>query len=295
MPPAHIFVITSRFDDAAGPASQNIRDIIVFDVLYGVGLVLLILLLFTALFSPRHIKRGPTWFLMLVGWIITSMGNLIIVGQQTGPPPSQAICLFQAMLVYASPVLTSSTAFVFVFQVYMSFRMAANSSNQPMLSRKQVAWMNFIPWIGFVAVLVEILIIGIKNPNEVRRNEPGTYCSLSGSIGYGVTAGLTVLAMLAVLVMEFLTGRILRRVWKNSETVQLIRNNELFSIETMARLGIFCFCPMIALAVSCLQYFPGHSNLGASLQLAIAILPCCAILIFGSQKDIVRAWTCQKS
>uniref|UniRef100_A0A8H7XM96 Uncharacterized protein n=1 Tax=Psilocybe cubensis TaxID=181762 RepID=A0A8H7XM96_PSICU len=275
-------VITSRFDDAAGPASQNIRDIIVFDVLYGVGLVLLILLLFTALFSPRHIKRGPTWFLMLVGWIITSMGNLIIVGQQTGPPPSQAICLFQAMLVYASPVLTSSTAFVFVFQVkttdsfrYLRFTFPLPTGLYVLPNGSQLFQstnaQSETSSMGFVAVLVEILIIGIKNPNEVRRNEPGTYCSLSGSIGYGVTAGLTVLAMLAVLVMEFLTGRILRRVWKNSETVQLIRNNELFSIETMARLGIFCFCPMIALAVSCLQYFPGHSNLGASLQLAIAI------------------------
>lgn len=98
-------VIAARFEDTASPTSQNIRDIIAFDVLYGVGLVLLILLLFTALFSPRHIKRGPTWFMMLVGWIITSMGNLIIVGQQTGSPPGQAVCLLQAMLVYASPVL----------------------------------------------------------------------------------------------------------------------------------------------------------------------------------------------
>ncbi|PPQ78958.1 hypothetical protein CVT25_002287 [Psilocybe cyanescens] len=236
-------VIATRFEDTASPSSQAIRDIIAFDVLYGVGLVLLILLLFTALFSPHHIKRGPTWFMMLVGWMITSMGNLIIVGQQTGPPPKQAICLMQAMIVYASPVL-----------------MAANTSNQPMLSRRQVTWVDRIKGSQ----------PGSKESTWSSQMFHQQMLILDGQSRYGI-AGLTVLAMLAVLVMEFRIGLIMRRVWRNSDTLQILRNNELFSIETMTRLGIFCFCPMIALAVSCLQYFPGHSDLGSSLQLAIAI------------------------
>jgi hypothetical protein len=84
--------------------ATNIQFIIAFDVLYFIGLFSLLFIIATALLSPS-IQRSSTWYMFIWSWIITCISSLILVGQQTGPAPSTAVCLFQAMLIYTTPVL----------------------------------------------------------------------------------------------------------------------------------------------------------------------------------------------
>ena len=85
-------------------AQSTIRLIALFDALYIVGLVSLIAIILTAWLSPT-IRRSSTWFMFIWSWVFSSTANTLILGQQMGPEPMTGICLFQAMLVYGSPVL----------------------------------------------------------------------------------------------------------------------------------------------------------------------------------------------
>lgn len=271
-------------DGATAP--PNVHDIVIFDVLNGVGLAFLLPILYTALRST-NIKRASTWFMVTGSWVVTSLSSLILVGQQTGPPPRTSICLMQAMLVYASPVLCSFSAVAFMLQVYLSIVLAVKSNSK--ISRTQTRLLHLVPCISFFCVLIEVLIVGLLNPQKIRRDPSGMYCNLSGPISYTISAGVTVLAMIMVIVIEFLTAIALRRIWKSS-TKGEVQNNEFLSMDVIARVAAFSFCPMVALAVSLFQYVPNHDNAKAKFELVVAALPCCAVLIFGSQRDILRAW-----
>jgi len=268
-------------------APPNVHFIIIFDVLYGVGLVFLLPILYTALRSPG-IKRASTWFMVIGSWVVTSLSNLILLGQQTGPPPRISVCLMQAMLVYASPILCSFSALAFMLQVYLSVPLALKSNSK--ISRTQTRLLHLVPCTSFLCVLIEVLIIGLLNPEKIQRAQEGMYCNLSGSTSYIITAGLTISATVIMIIIEVLTAMTLRRIWKSSARLNDVQNNEFLSMDVIARVAAFSFCPMIALAVSLLQYLPKHDNTKEKLQLVIATLPCCAILIFGSQRDILRAW-----
>ncbi|KDR76232.1 hypothetical protein GALMADRAFT_247523 [Galerina marginata CBS 339.88] len=286
-------------EDVSQPPSDkatppNVHDIIIFDVLFGAGVVFLLPILSVALYS-RHIKRASTWYMVIGSWVITSLSNLILLGQQTGRPPNAGICLMQAMLIYATPVLCSFTAVAFMLQVYLSIILSLRWNSK--ISRVQMRFLHLVPVVSFFCVLIEVMIIGLLNPAQVQRTSSGVYCNLSGSLASMITAGLTILAMLMIIIVEILTAITLRRLWKSSGRTNAVANNEFLSIDVIARVAVFSFCPMIALAISLLQYLPSHNIDIAKLEIAVAILPCCAILIFGSQKDLLRAfmfWKGQK-
>src|SRR5438105_2904963 len=75
--------------------------IVSFDVLAGLGFVLLIVTLLTALTS-KYIKRLPTWYSLIVSGIIFAASNLLLLRNQrsTAHPPF-GLCVTQAGLVYA--------------------------------------------------------------------------------------------------------------------------------------------------------------------------------------------------
>ncbi|KAF8800818.1 hypothetical protein BYT27DRAFT_7199259, partial [Phlegmacium glaucopus] len=81
-----------------------IHFIIAYDVLYIFGLILLSAILCTAWFSSS-IRRSTGWYLFNFAWALSCIGYLLIIGQQTGPLPAHIHCLFQAMIIYASPAL----------------------------------------------------------------------------------------------------------------------------------------------------------------------------------------------
>lgn len=91
-------------------ASMNIYTIrtvvAVFNCLHLLGLSLLLVVLVPALFSVR-IHRMRTWHAMIISGIIYNLCYmpLMILGQQTGQPPSAGLCIFQSSLIYAAPVL----------------------------------------------------------------------------------------------------------------------------------------------------------------------------------------------
>lgn len=95
---------TVSWDDSSSRPSRPL--IIAFDVLYIVGPLSLLAILLTA-WRAEDIRqrRLPTWFMAVGSWVFISVANILLIGRQTGPSPPPNICLAQAMLIYAAPVL----------------------------------------------------------------------------------------------------------------------------------------------------------------------------------------------
>ncbi len=82
------------------------RVVAMFNSFQILGFSLQLAVLVPALFSAR-IHRMRTWHAMIASGIIYNLCYmpLMILGQQFGPEPSFALCLFQSCLIYGAPVL----------------------------------------------------------------------------------------------------------------------------------------------------------------------------------------------
>ncbi|KJA26309.1 hypothetical protein HYPSUDRAFT_313187 [Hypholoma sublateritium FD-334 SS-4] len=105
-------------DDISG-TTKNVHFIIIYDVLFGVGWALLSIIFLTAVLA-RKVQRTPMWIVSVAAWVIYSFANLMMVGLQDNKPPVYALCLLQAMLIYASPVFCALIVASFLLQTYCS-------------------------------------------------------------------------------------------------------------------------------------------------------------------------------
>jgi hypothetical protein len=79
--------------------------VVLFDVFVFLGVVPLACILAVAIFS-KTIQRSVGWYNLMVAWLVMGSSYGLLLGRQEDtddPPPS--LCLIQALLIYASPVL----------------------------------------------------------------------------------------------------------------------------------------------------------------------------------------------
>ncbi|SJL08549.1 uncharacterized protein ARMOST_11915 [Armillaria ostoyae] len=158
-------------------ASKMNTLVIAFDTLQVLGLVLLLALLAPALFSS-NIKRTATWFGMIVSGIIYCASYLILmfIGGQGGSEPSTGVCLFQACLVHSTPIFGTSCALSFVMDLSVSFFCTFLGKTPPRVTPIiLLASSSLLFMIGGL----EALVTGLKDPEDVRRNESHLYCHIT--------------------------------------------------------------------------------------------------------------------
>jgi len=282
----------SGTDPESGQANPFLQAIIAFDVLSILAGVGLSIVLITALFSSR-VRRLSTWYMVVGSMLIVSITNSLLLGQQTGPPPNEGVCLFQAMLSYAYPVLVACSGASFMLQVYLSLSSALNSSST-VFSKTTERLLHGIPCALFAGVLIEILIFGLFDRSLVQREFSGAYCHITPTTPALITAGLTVGGILVFFVFQVLTIAMLRRVWKASGKYAAFHPSEHVSINVVIRISVLFICAIAAVMTSLLNYVPGIAHRIPKLEtislLWRALVPFCAIFIFGAQEDIVSVW-----
>ncbi|KAF5327130.1 hypothetical protein D9619_004956 [Psilocybe cf. subviscida] len=269
-------------------AQTAVHLIVLFDTLFIVGLVSLAAIVLTAWLSPT-IRRSSTWFMFIWSWLLISIANIILVGQQTGTEPMAGICLFQAMLVYGLPVLSSFYAVTFTLQVYLTIQGAMQGRST--MSKKQLIGIHALPIVSCVGVFIEVLVIGLSSPDTVARDDTGMICHLTSSFPRRLTAGITILAMVLFIFFGFLLFRIVRRRQDAFLEISGPGTKAYLSGDVVIRVLVFSCCPTFALAISGLKYLSSSHDKDATSNLILAGLPLVASFIFGSQKDILRVWT----
>ncbi|KAL0958296.1 hypothetical protein HGRIS_000444 [Hohenbuehelia grisea] len=107
---------------------------------------------------------------------------MFIAGSQAGPEPNHGVCLFQAAMVYAAPGLTSSAALAFSLEMYL---LISFTLQQKRLQHRHKLALLCMPYCVLFVLKIEILVLGLKTPSSVRRdNETYMYCHLESHIPF---------------------------------------------------------------------------------------------------------------
>lgn len=276
------------------PYDPHVNLITAFDALYILGFIAVTAILLTAWLSSQ-IHRSSLWFLFVGSWSVASLANLLLLGNQTNPTPNGALCLAQASLIYAAPVLNATSCLSFMTHVYFSVSLTVESGpRMPLLSTRML---HILPWFAFIFVITEVVAVGVIHHDSVVPDASGMYCHITNSLPNRISASMTIVCMISVIVLDVLVTRILRRTWHETRSItasrpQSVSMQEHFSLDIVIRVVIFGFCPMLALAISSTQYLPNtqHLLLSERMNVVTAALPLSAFIIFGSQRDILRVW-----
>ncbi|KDR76148.1 hypothetical protein GALMADRAFT_247359 [Galerina marginata CBS 339.88] len=275
---------TKRLADPLSTSTENFRVVVAFDSISIVAIIFLPIIILTAAFSSR-IVRVSTWFMVVGSMLMISVANVLLLGHQTGPLPPRALCLIQAMLMYGYPNLASFAGVSFMIQVYLSIRLALRTGSK--LSKASERWLCIIPCLMFLATLVEVLVIGLLNSKKIKRDPSGAYCDFITPVPYLKVS----LILFAVLVMFVLQALIILKIRRGSRSLGAFHPAEHVSIDAVVRVCVFNFASVLVIVVSFIQSFPHRIPMLDFLSiLSKALVPFCAVVVFGTQRDLLHVW-----
>jgi hypothetical protein len=255
----------------------------VFNTLQIVGLVSITALTLIVRFSSS-IKRALTWYIFMIGWIVWCISYFLLAGQQTGDCPAFGFCLFQAALVYAGPPANACACLAILLQLYFSMDSAPNKiPSHPW----KVKLLFAAPPVVFALVFIEILVYGLLHPDQVQRDTTGMFCGISNGLPTRISAALVAIFSLVMLFYEVRTFTALYRNWSLFRRLQITKESTGVSVALIVRVSIFSFLPILALGISVASAVLTTSSTMA--HLVTASLPSAAVIIFGTQQDILSA------
>ncbi|KAF8811667.1 hypothetical protein BYT27DRAFT_6439200 [Phlegmacium glaucopus] len=256
---------------------SNIRFIIAYDVLYIFGLIFLLAILCTAWFSSS-IRRSTAWYSFNCAWVLSCIGYLLILGHQTGPLPGHTHCLFQAMLIYASPALNALTFVTFMLEILLAI------SSPTTIFRTTRMILYFVPYGVFTGILIEALIFGLLHPTAVLRGYRGSVCYLSISVPGRITSAIFICSVIACLILGVCIILKCRKHWSACKTLLNCNNTPLGLI---LRLGLVGLCLTLSIGLEIVHEI---FRLEIVFSLYCALLPAVIGITFVSQGDMLRVW-----
>ncbi|KAJ3004911.1 hypothetical protein NUW54_g4580 [Trametes sanguinea] len=250
------------------------------------GAIGLLAVLLTALFAPK-VYRHFTWLNFCISWLIYCISYTLLAfsGQQTRPePPAYPLCLSQAALIYAAPVLVAMSTFSLVLQLLFTLTNALRpppKGTQPkeLLRNAFLLVSPYILWLGFI---IAILVIGTKDPKDVRRSAGLVYCTIKTGTPGNITAVCVAAILLVMVGLDIYIGAVLYKNWR------ALRGSDRpgqIPFSLILRVAIFSFFCVVG--IGCAFVFLSNVSAFAGNTI-IALMPLIAFLVFGTQR--VSAW-----
>lgn len=245
------------------------------------------ILLSTVLFSKR-VQRHPTFINLVIVFIIVGISSsfLAYAGKTSGPEPSQTLCLVQASLLYGMPGIASIAAFSLVLQMFIVIRAAFYKQEyreQDHVVRLRM--MIIAPYAVWIVLIVATALVGSMDLTKVSRDRRFFYCSVDSD---NLTDTLTIFAaivLFATLVFEAWTIVLFYRRWTSLERGS---SGMFTAAELNLPLRILAFGIYLGIALS-LSLLSIKSPESPIPDLTIASAATVLIVIFGTQRDVLRA------
>ncbi|KAF8892260.1 hypothetical protein BD779DRAFT_102809 [Infundibulicybe gibba] len=257
------------------------------------GLFLSLVLIITALASKR-VRRLRTWieFMSSVALLCLSMILLPIFGYGGSDHPPFALCLIQASLAYASELFAASSGACFILEVYYMIYISLRRQHRPDHHSTRL----FIVAPPFLAVVVFSLSIwvGIDNPGDVSMEDAAPYCHIvSPPPSQLVTICIIISASCAAIPSVYIIALVYSNWRDYRRMTQPLSNDEPspFSLSVLIRIALFMLMIAVALVLDISGALPKIPLEDAFfLNIGFMTLPIVAVLMFGTQRDIARAW-----
>lgn len=257
-----------------------IRTFIALNFAGGFGLLVVIL---TAFFSP-NVTRVPTWYNFCASWIFSCISYTLLTfgGQQITDSPTRSLCFAQAVLIYAVPPLTSCTTLALLIQILHNFSdTIANLPNRKI--HRSPPSLLLGPYFIFLVVLLGLVLSESQGPSTIAKSARGTYCYSTNltwqRVSYGFVGGVSLLILVVQVHLAFRIYRSSHIMTRGSPCLTTALRGMLFSV-----IGVLTVFVAIALAITQAQ--------SLTLDIILASLPTLALVVFGSQHDLIYSWFC---
>ncbi|KAJ7180733.1 hypothetical protein C8R46DRAFT_592276 [Mycena filopes] len=278
---------------ASGPGAPLLDSNLLATLYYTMEIVAILLIgigILPAIFS-NLVSRTATWYSFMLSWLWYTVSNIILAGRPSSVEPPFSLCLFQAGLIYASPVFVCGTGLAFIIELYLRVRSAIYSFP---VARSTVILLIVLPLLLNLAMFVEVIIYGLNNKSVVRRNPSHLYCHMETSFQTSLASGLVILQIIPTMIMEVVTGTTLYREHRKLRTLP-IKPNSPFSVTLFVRMVAFTIIASIGLGIGALDLQSSSPDLQVSQIAAQAAVPICAALAFLTQMDIFKSWRSQNT
>ncbi|KAJ6482458.1 hypothetical protein C8R45DRAFT_302722 [Mycena sanguinolenta] len=250
-----------------------------------VAIILIGLGILPALLIGRR-SRTVTWYMFMFSWMWFAITNTLLAGRRPSTEPPFSLCLFQAGLIYASPVFTSATSLAFIIELYL--RLGSMAPGLP-ISKSRLVPLVILPLLLNLTVFVGVITYGLHNKFAVRLNPSGLYCHITTDVQANFAAFLIILLVVPAIIIEALTAILLYRTYKHVYNATAQSAPSPFSPTLFIRIGFFTFVATIALAISALSLEYPSPILQTGQTAAQASLPLACALVFLTQMDIVHS------
>ncbi|KAF8192428.1 hypothetical protein BJ912DRAFT_1094781 [Pholiota molesta] len=230
--------------------------------------------------------------------IVESSG---ICEETTGPEPGRMLCLLQASLLYGMPALASTAALSLVLQMFFMIKAAYDGIEY--LDRDHIirVWFFYLSngsmidvgWAlhGFFISMISTAVVGAANPSKVSRSRRFFYCSVDSP---ALTDTLTIFSAVVLLTATVLIGWTVLLLGRRILLARKHAPRPRWTVDLNFPFRIMGFgiYVIISLSLSLLSIETPSSPVP---DLIIASAATVAILIFGTQSDILRALCFWKS
>jgi len=238
--------------------------------------------------SLSRLRRLPTLYGLLATWCVSSIicSLLFYVDGDKNPEPSHYLCLTQASLFGAIPLMGAFSAFSLMYDGWITVE-----GKETLLSRRKfrTVLLLVLPWIAFLLAAIALFSFGYANPTSVRRKQL-FYCSLKAPM---ITNTLGMLTIMVLAVTALYGGKIsllLRNRWSHFKarvSDSSAPERHMSSPYVAIRIALFAFCVVLSITLMLICVLGQRADL---LDIFFACIPTIVLAIFGTQADVVRVW-----
>ncbi|KAJ3553835.1 hypothetical protein NM688_g3403 [Phlebia brevispora] len=270
--------------DDIGPKGPTYL-IVFFAFQIAAGHVALSILALTMLLA-KSMKKRPLLINICVTWILAAVcfSLLFYAGQYRGPEPNSDLCIGQASLIGAIPILTCTATFIVachLWHVYDDPEVHEYTSRHKRLTTfSQLV----IPYIAFGIFVAIGAAISVQHPDKVDREQRYFYCSLDwNSLTYAVDFLSAILCLMAAALEAHIVSVGFRR-WRLSRRAGVPTDQTVF-----LHIRIFVFT-LYLLGSTMVNLVSNWVEISVVPDLLLASVGAAFFVIFATQKDVISAW-----
>ncbi|KAF5385707.1 hypothetical protein D9757_005505 [Collybiopsis confluens] len=249
------------------------------------GLVLLPILVLTFLLSNRVIKRHPSLINVCMTWILSGFFSLLLFfggrSKPRDPEPSKALCIAQTSLLYGILPMWSVAVFILMYFILGVVNADGRSLR---VGRGKMLMMLGAPYFAQFCFSVATLIVSLKNPSKVTREDKALYCALQFHPLSNAMYIFTFIVCLGIIMLEIQLGLLLYRNWRG---LRRAGQSTPFDVQLVVRVIVFGGFVFLGMFVDIISMFSQRSVVP---DMYAATAGTVVFLVFGSQADVLRAW-----
>ncbi|KAI1786457.1 hypothetical protein LXA43DRAFT_975775 [Ganoderma leucocontextum] len=275
-----------RDSDRPSEAPQDLTEVRIFIAFQATGAIGLLAVLLTVILAPK-VYRHFTWLNFCITWLIYCISYLLLAftGSQTSPePPSYPLCLTQASLIYAAPVLVAMSTFALVLQLWFTLSKALAPPKAKQRDCLRNGFLLLAPYVAWLTEIIVILVIGTMHPTDVERAGHFVYCTISTGRPGNITAAIVAAILLVMVGFDIYIGAMLYRNWR-----ALQGSDQPFQIPFSLLVRVALFSLVCVIGIGCAFVFLANVSYFAG-NVIISLMPMIAFLVFGTQRDILKVW-----